>query len=215
MPISVLAFIESIGKFIANNWRPIALVVLVAIAYMAGAAKVKQDWVADNKVKAAVQAQLDAVQRAAMAQLQKQIADVNTKVVVEYKDRIIHVRDQATKLSKEVPIYVTPTDDSRCTVNDGFVRLWTETNSQTGIPTPPGSLNGTPTELGFDVPVETVKLSDIAAQHVDEVRVFNENTEQLRSLQSWVRKQDCAINGHCVPDPDDGIKAAPGGAAPQ
>lgn len=218
MPFSAFAIVENIAKFLGAYWKPIGFVALMILSYLVGCAHVKQQWDTSDKLRTQAEKLVAEQNRVAMALLQKKIADASAKVVVQYVDRIVRIHDQANKLSKEVPTYVTPTDDSRCTVNTGFVRLWTEANTQTGIPGSTGSLDGTPQIPGLDVPVETIKLSDIAEQHIAEVKVFNENAEQLRALQSWIRQQDCLINNHCVADPEssnDGIKATPVGAAPQ
>lgn len=60
------------------------------------------------------------------SQAAQKVTDNQAKVVVkteiEYRDRIKTVYVKGDEIIKEVPIYVTQTDNDRCTVNAGFVR---------------------------------------------------------------------------------------------
>ncbi|WP_052494501.1 hypothetical protein [Cupriavidus basilensis] len=56
------------------------------------------------------------------------VVEAQTKVVTvtetKWRDRIVTVRAKGDTIIKEVPKYVTPSDDSACTVNAGFVRSY-------------------------------------------------------------------------------------------
>ena len=47
-----------------------------------------------------------------------------TQTEIEYRDRIQKIYIQGKTIEKEVPVYVTQADNSRCTVNAGFLRSY-------------------------------------------------------------------------------------------
>lgn len=106
----------------------------------------------------------------------QQQVKVETKVVTEYVDRVKVVYKQAAAIIKEVPVYVTKIDDSRCTINGGFVSVWNAANA--GVP-----LSGTPSSA--DAAPSGIVLSDVAAQHVDESTYTRGLEAQLTALQDW------------------------------
>lgn len=48
---------------------------------------------------------------------------VVTKTEIEYRDRIQKIYVKGDVIEKEIPTYVTQTDNARCTINAGFVRI--------------------------------------------------------------------------------------------
>lgn len=120
---------------------------------------------------------------AAMQKVQvKYTADtkkVTSEKVTEYVDRIVVVKEKGDTIIKKVPVYVTVKDDSACTVNTGFVRLWNSANQM--------SFPGTP--RADDEKPSQVVLSDIASQHIKESGICTRTEVQLESLQGWIRAQ--------------------------
>ena len=104
---------------------------------------------------------------------------VTTEVVTKYIDRMVVVKEKGDTIIKKVPVYVSVKDDSKCTVNSGFVRLWNSAN-QMSVPGATNSVDGGSGE---------VVLSDIAAQHIKEATICTGTETQLNSLQDWVRQQ--------------------------
>jgi len=104
---------------------------------------------------------------------------VTTEVVIKYVDRIVVVKEKGDTIIKKVPVYVNVKDDSKCTINNGFVRLWNSAN-QMSVPGTASSANGSPSE---------VVLSDVASQHIKEATICTGTETQLNSLQDWVRQQ--------------------------
>ena len=52
-----------------------------------------------------------------------ELAQGTTRVVTEYVDRVQVVRERGDTITKEVPVYVTPTADAACAVPAGFVHI--------------------------------------------------------------------------------------------
>jgi len=61
------------------------------------------------------------------------LALTQAKVEIRYVERVKFVRQAAEIITKEVPLYVTATDDARCTIPDGFVSLLNRA-AQSGVP---------------------------------------------------------------------------------
>ncbi|ASN72214.1 hypothetical protein 3S15_28 [uncultured Caudovirales phage] len=51
------------------------------------------------------------------------LGTVRDRVVTEYVDRVEVIETQGKTIIQRVPVYVTPDDDARCAVPDGFIRL--------------------------------------------------------------------------------------------
>ncbi len=52
-----------------------------------------------------------------------ELAKGTTRVVTQYVDRVQVVRERGDTITKEIPVYVTPTADAACAVPVGFVRI--------------------------------------------------------------------------------------------
>lgn len=107
---------------------------------------------------------------------------ITTKVETRYLTRVQVVHDAGATIIKKVPIYVTHEDSSRCIVNNGFVQLWNDANKMQ-LPNPPSSINEG---------ASPVILTDIAAQHVREANLYQQQYEQLKALQDWITQEQKA-----------------------
>ena len=112
----------------------------------------------------------------ALAKAQRVQTVIDTRVVTQYRTvtRVIHTRGRT--ILKKVPVYVTRYDNSRCVINNGFVRLWNDANRML-LPTAPSALDEAPS---------SVTLSDAEAEHSREATICHANSAQLRALQEWV-----------------------------
>lgn len=114
------------------------------------------------------------------AQAGQRRAEVTTRVVTRYVDRVRTLRGKSETITKEVPIYVTKTDDSRCIVNAGFVRL----HDAAAANELPGSARGS------DEAPASIALSTVAETVTENYGTCHENAAQLGALQEWVRAQE-------------------------
>ena len=55
--------------------------------------------------------------------LELELEQKSAQVVTEYVDRIKEIEGKTKEIIKNVPIYITKEDNSRCTIPDVFVRL--------------------------------------------------------------------------------------------
>jgi hypothetical protein len=105
----------------------VGAVTLLAVAifcfgWVKGAGQVEMEW---SKQTAELGRAHDAeVSRLALTQ---------AKVEIRYVERIKTVKHAAEVITKEVPLYVTQTDNARCTIPDGFVSLLNRA-AQSGVP---------------------------------------------------------------------------------
>lgn len=109
----------------------------------------------------------------------RDLALASERVVVRYVDRVQVVRANAQIITKEIPIYVTPTADAACTVPVGFVRL----HDAAAANQPTGPSTGNP-----DAPAAGVALSDVASAVADNYATCHANAEQVIGLQDYVRE---------------------------
>ena len=133
-----------------------------------------------------------AEQRAKVADLAREAAEAardlaraEARIEVRYVDRVQVVREKAQTITREIPVYVTPTADAACPVPVGFVRL----HDAAAANEPAGPATGNP-----DAPAEGVALSDVAAAVADNYAAAHENAEQVTGLQDYVR----ALVEHCA-----------------
>lgn len=116
---------------------------------------------------------------------EQKAAIVTTKIVTQYVPQIQYVKGETITITKKVPVYVTKTDDSKCTVGNGFVVLWNTTNKMQ-LPSSAGTVDDRPSP---------VVLSDIAAQHTAEVGVCTATENQRDALKAWILGEQKAYNG--------------------
>jgi hypothetical protein len=122
------------------------------------------------------------------SQLETKSAEVTTKIVTEYVDRVKIIEKRGQEIVKLIPEFITVKDDSECRVPDNFVRLhnFAATNSgETEISETSTNANGTSPE---------VKISEVAEVVINNYKDYYVISERLRKLQSWVIEQETIYN---------------------
>ena len=119
------------------------------------------------------------------AEADRDLARAEARIEVRYVGRVQVVREKAQTITREIPVYVTPTADAACPVPVGFVRL----HDAAAANEPAGPAAG-----NLDAPAEGVALSDVAAAVADNYAAAHENAEQVTGLQDYVR----ALVEHCA-----------------
>ena len=142
---------------------------LCLLCWLKGAAHAERRF---DALRAKEQAEaFEHVQRLARAANEIDVVWVNTTTTV---------RERARVITREVPVYVSPEADARCTVPSGFVRLW---NADLQADTAAATTSG-----GNDEPAG-LALSDVAAAGVVPAKErFELNRAALEACQAWVRK---------------------------
>ena len=121
----------------------------------------------------------------AIAKQELAAAEVSHEVITQYVDRVKIVEGKTHEIIKKVPVYITKESDDKCTINNGFVSLHDHA-SKNEVPEPTGSVN----EDSSDV-----KLSTVAETVSQNYGTYYQVVEQLKALQSWIRKQKDLDNG--------------------
>lgn len=144
------------------------LLSLLTTVYIKGMSHVQDQW---NR----------AIEKENLAILKKVVLQekITTKIVTEYVDRVKVVKEKGQTITKEIPVYVTSKNDSQCIINNGFIRLHDAAAKNT-IPDPTGIINEA---------ASTFKLSRVLGTVTGNYQICHENSEQLKSLQQWVREQ--------------------------
>jgi hypothetical protein len=130
-----------------------------AFSWHKGAESVRADWEKER---------LQAVKKAAEVKFAQ--AEITTRVVTQYVDRVRAVRAPAEKIIQEIPVYV-PTDT--CNLPAGF-RLLHDAAARGEPPQAAGTADAAP-----------VAAPDLARTLVDNYTACRQNAEQLSALQSW------------------------------
>lgn len=112
-------------------------------------------------------------------------AEITTQVVTKYVDRVQIVKGKTNVIIKKVPEYITKESDAKCVINNGFVKLL-DASAKNEVPESTGTTNDTPTNI---------KLSGVAESVTRNYGTYYEISEQLKSLQDWVRQQKELDNG--------------------
>jgi len=145
-----------------------SIAILVFGVYMEGGIATQEKWearVAEVKLE--------------MAKKEVVSAEVTTKVVTKYINKVQIVKEKGNEIIKQVPVYITKDADAKCDVPTGFVMLH-DSASRNEVPDPTRKVDGTTSE---------VKISGVAETVVDNYTTYHQVAEQLRSLQDWVREQ--------------------------
>jgi len=159
--------------------RILVLLMLLFIVFFgglyAGDKHVRRLWATD---KLAQEAALQAAQRRA--------AEVTTRVVTQYVDRVQVVQAKARTIVKEVPIYVPPKADAACVVPVGFVRLHNAAVDQVPLPGSTSPADAVPSGVALSTVAETV---------AENYGSYAAVVAQLKAWQDWAREQKAAANG--------------------
>ena len=163
----VLKFIP----FISTYRLPIqvaSIVILVFGVYMEGGIATQEKWeakVAEVKLE--------------MAKKETASAEVTTKVVTKYINKVQIVKEKGNEIIKQVPVYITKDADTKCDVPTGFVMLH-DSASRNEVPDPTRKVDGS---------TSPIKISGVAETVVDNYTTYHQVAEQLRSLQEWIKEQ--------------------------
>lgn len=145
-----------------------SIAVLVFGVYMEGVIATQEKWqakVAEVKLE--------------MAKKETASAEITTKIVTKYINKVQIVKEKGNEIIKQVPVYITKDADAKCDVPTGFVVLH-DSASRNEIPDPTRKVNGT---------TSTVKISEVAETIVENYTTYYQVAEQLKSLQEWIKEQ--------------------------
>jgi len=150
-----------------------SIAILVFGVYMEGGIATQEKWearVAEVKLE--------------MAKKETASAEVTTKVVTKYINKVQIVKEKGNEIIKQVPVYITKDADAKCDVPTGFVMLH-DSASRNEVPDPTRKVDGTTSE---------VKISGVAETVVDNYTTYHQVAEQLKSLQEWIKLQQSIYN---------------------
>ena len=119
-----------------------------------------------------------------MAKKETASAEVTTKIVTKYINKVQIVKEKGDDIIKQVPVYITKDADAKCDVPTGFVMLH-DSASRNEVPDPTRKVDGT---------TSSVKISGVAETVGENYNTYHEVAEQLKSLQKWVRDQQELFN---------------------
>lgn len=111
-----------------------------------------------------------------IASLEARAAEVNTHIITEFYPKIQYIDRVEQQVVTE---FVSIESDNKCTVNEGFVRLHDAVVRKEIIQSIPSDKNDT-----------EVKLSEIGHTVKENYQTCHRTTEQLISLQKWIREQE-------------------------
>jgi hypothetical protein len=150
-----------------------SIAILVFGVYMEGGIATQEKWearVAEMKLE--------------MAKKETASAEVTTKVVTKYINKVQIVKEKGNDIIKQVPVYITKDADAKCAVPTGFVVLH-DSASRNEVPDPTRKVDGTTSE---------VKISGVAETVIDNYTTYHQVAEQLKSLQEWIKLQQSIYN---------------------
>jgi hypothetical protein len=114
-----------------------------------------------------------------IAHLETKTAEVTTKVVTEYIEKVKIVEGKTHVIIKKVPEYITKESDAKCSINTGAIELL---NAAAENKVPESS------RTSYEGPSD-VKLSTLVESVSGNYGTYYQVVEQLKSLQDWIRKQ--------------------------
>lgn len=114
-------------------------------------------------------------QQAEIALLKQKEAEVTTKVITKYIDKVTVVKETNNAISK----YVTSEADSKCGLPNSFSVLH-DAAAKNELPDATGAT---------DAKTSDIKLSEATSTIIANYGICYQNAEQLKSLQEWVLEQ--------------------------
>lgn len=151
----------------------VSILLLVLGIYMQGAISNQEKW--EAKV---AEAKLEAAKKEA------QSAEVTTKVITKYVDKVKIVKEKGDVIVQEIPKYITKESDAKCDVPNSFIVLH-DSAAKNEIPD---------SARASDARTSNVKISGVATTVAENYGTCHEVREQLKSLQEWVREQERLYN---------------------
>lgn len=119
-----------------------------------------------------------------VARIEKESKAATEKIVIQYKEKIVVVKEKGNVIIQKVPEYITKESDAKCDVPNGFVVLH-DSASKNEVPDSTSSSNGE---------ASGIALSTVATTVVRNYTTCYEVREQLEALQSWVKNQKQIYN---------------------
>jgi hypothetical protein len=175
--LTLVGFVGIFACLFPIPYKSIVQVLSIAVLsfslYMEGGISNQAAW--ELKVKEA---------EAKVAKKETAAAETTVKVVTKYVNKIQVVKEAGDVIYKEIPIYITKNDDSKCAVPNGFVMLH-DSASRNEVPS---------TTRTVDARTSEVKISDVAGTVVENYTTYHQVSEQLKALQSWVKEQQLIFN---------------------
>ena len=153
--------------FVGTYAKPIQIgsaILLAFSIYMCGGISNEAEW-REKVLK----------QQAEIAQLKQKEAEVSTKVVTKYIDKITVVKEKNNEIAK----FINQDADAKCQLPNSFSVLH-DAAAKNELP---DSARAT------DASTSGVKLSEATTTIVGNYGACNQNSEQLKALQEWIREQ--------------------------
>jgi hypothetical protein len=173
--VSVLALlILPLLKFpLLNKYRTlagyVATFILIVSVYISGALLNEAKW-----EKEVLKKDLQ------ISQLETKAAQKTTEVVEKVVTKVIKVKGETREIIKNVPVYITKEDDSKCDIPNSFVQLH-DMAAQGKVP----DSTSVP-----DAGTSDIKLSGVATTVSENYGTCREIREKYLGLQDWVREQE-------------------------
>lgn len=168
------------------NWRLVGVVMLLAITAFGAYKYTDTQW----ELKYANQ-QLEVTKlEVKLKDLEVKAANVTTKVITQYVDKVKEVQVKGDTIVKEVPVYVTEKSDDSCTIPTGFVLIHNAAAENSSLPRTTGDVNEK---------ASGVVLSDVAVAIGANYTEYHKVAAQLESLQNWIIQQQKLMNSSVQP----------------
>ena len=140
-----------------------------------GEGRVQAEWNSQKLATAYKTIEVQAKQSTVTVTVDQQSRVTQEKVRTVFRDHVVY-------RNREVPYEVIVRQDAGCTIPNRFVSLLNSAN-RAQLPDPFSSV---------DSPTSGVVLSDVEAQKDRKAELCIANTEQLKSLQAWIKGQQAA-----------------------
>jgi hypothetical protein len=168
----ILRFIPPLIPY-SSLLRIVGIVLLVVGVYFRGGYGVEMEW----------RAKVEEI-KLEIAKKEKESAEVSQKVVTKYVETVKVVKEKGDVIIKEIPTFITKSDDDKCAVPNGFVSVH-DAAAKNEIPE---------TTRGTNEGTSEVKISGVAETVVENYTTYHQVAEQLKSLQNWIREQQKVYN---------------------
>lgn len=151
----------------------ISLLLIIIGSYLIGFSSASEDW------KKEIELQNKEIER--LNSLSEQVTE---RIVTEYVDKVVYVKQKGKDIVKQIPVYITKENDDNCIINNGFVQLHDDAAKN--------QVSNTSSIINAEA--SDIKLSKVGETVAENYNKYHQLETQLELLQQWIIEQGRVYN---------------------
>lgn len=151
----------------------ISLLLIIVSSYFIGFSDASEEW------KKEIELQNKEIER--LNSLSEQVTE---RIVTEYVDKVVYVKQKGKDIVKQIPVYITKENDDNCIINNGFVQLHDDAAKN--------QVSNTTSTINAEA--SDIRLSKVGETVAENYNKYHQLETQLELLQQWIIEQGRVYN---------------------